>query len=263
MLLIAALLAGCNNSVDADPEVTEPSSSVEAEEPSADPTEATADEVTEPVTEAVEEDVVYADEATAHYINEVYAEQIKRYHTALSEKWDEGKYIDNEMSALPYQYYEENPMDNVGFGFVDLDNDGSMELIIGAILNAEQDPAVFEIWSVVDGAPVMLAQGGSRNHYVLQFVEEDNMWYVVNEASNSAANSATYYMMLTEGQLQVTQGIVYDAEADAENPWFMTYDEDWDTSNDDPIDEEMANSILEANQKHYAAVEYFPYNLYK
>ena len=163
------------------------------------------------------------------------------------------------MSALPYYYYEGNPLDNVGFGFVDLDNDGHWELVIGAILNAGQDPAVFEIWTLVDGEPVMLAQGGSRNRYVLEYVEEDNMWYVVNEGSSSAFSHATYYLMLNEGKLEVIQGIVFDASADEQNPWFLTYDMDWDVSNDEPIDEETANAILESNRKLYTALEYFPY----
>ena len=166
------------------------------------------------------------------------------------------------MSALPYYYYEGNPLENVGFGYVDLDNDGQMELIIGAILNAEADPAVFEIWTLVDGEPVMLAQGGSRNRYVLQYTADDQMWYVVNEGANGAANSATYYLMLIDGKFEVMQGIILDAIADEENPWFMTYDLDWDVSNDEPIDEETANAILESNRQYYTAAELIPYTLY-
>ena len=59
-----------------------------------------------------------------------------------------------------------------------LHSTGDPELIIGAILHAEQNPSLFEIWTLVDGEPMMLARGGSRNRYV---------WYVVNEASGSAA----------------------------------------------------------------------------
>ena len=88
------------------------------------------------------------------------------------------------------------------------------------------------------------------------------MWYVVNECANGAANHATYYLMLSEGKLEVVQGIVFDAFADEENPWFMTYDLDWDTSNDEPIDEATANAILESNWKLYTALEYFPYIFY-
>ena len=249
-LLILAMLGGCGNGKDTE--------TVPSEEPTAAPATAPA----ETSGEEAEEDIVYEGDASTYYIDVAYPEQIGRYHTALSEKWDEGKYFENGLSALPVYYYEGNPLDNVGFGFVDLDNDGRLELIIGAVLNAETEPVVFEIWTLVDGEPVMLAQGSSRNRYVLQYVEEDRMWYVVNEGSNGAANSATHYLMLQDGKFEVVQGIVFDALADEENPWFMTYDLDWDTSNDDPIDEETARAILESHRKHYTALELFPYIFY-
>ena len=109
----------------------------------------------------------------------------------------------------------------------------------------------------------MVAQSGSRNRYFLQFFEEENAWYVANEGSNSAANFGTYYLMLIDGKLEVTQGIVFDAEADEENPWFMAYDLDWDAGNDEPIDEDMANAIMDSNRAHYTVAEYIPYSLYK
>ena len=201
-------------------------------------------------------------DAYTDYIYVAYADQIARYHTALSEKWDENKYLENNMSAQPYSYYEGNPLDNVGFGFVDLDNDDSLELVIGAIANAEQAPYVFEIWTLVGGEPVMLVQSSSENHCVLEYAEEDNMWYVVSEISLGAGNHATYYFMLTDGNLEIMQGIVFDASADAQNPWFLTYDMDSDVSNDEPIDENMANAILESNRKLYTAIAYFPYAWY-
>ena len=88
------------------------------------------------------------------------------------------------------------------------------------------------------------------------------MWYVANEGSNNAANFATYYLMLTDGKFEVVQGIVFDAMADEKNPWFMTYDLDWDVSNDEPIDADTADAILEANRKIYTPLEYFPYIFY-
>lgn len=259
-VLVLAMLAGCGKEADgetyATPE-TEESQVTEATKPA----EETEAEPTTAATEmpAEEEDIVYEGDASSYYIDQVYTEQIRRYHTALSERWTEEQYLENGMSPLPVYYYEGNPLENVGFDFLDLDNDGHWELVIGAILNAEQDPAVFEIWTLVDGEPVMLVQGGSRNRYVLQYVQEDEMWYIANEASNGAANHATYYLMVNQGKLVVTQGIVFDAAADEQNPWFITYDLDWDVSNDDPIDEETANAILESQRKHYTAREYFPY----
>ena len=267
VLLVVSLLAGCDTPAMTEPQATDAPSSatVETAAPTEVPAEVSTEAATEAATEVIpeeEEDVVYEGDASSYYIDVAYAEQIGRYHTALSEKWDEGKYFENEMSAQPYYYYEGNPLENVGFGFVDLDNDGYWELVIGAIMNAEQDPSVFEIWTLVDGEPVMLAQGGTRNRYVLEYVEEDNMWYVVNEGSNGAYSHATYYLMLNEGKLEVMQGIVFDAMADEKNPWFMTYDLDWDAANYEPIDEETANAILDANRKHYTALELFPYIFY-
>ena len=264
ILLIAALLVGCGSDANVETTPTEEPTTAETEAPTEAPTETPTETPTEAPTEApTEEEVHYEGDATSYYIDMVYGEQIARYSTALAEQWDREKYFENGLSDLPSYYYEGNPLNNVGFGFVDLDNDGRWELVIGAILNAEKDPAVFEIWTQVDGKPVMLVQGGSRNRYVLQYVEEDNMWYVVNEAANGAANSATYYMMLLEGELSVMQGIIFDAVANEQSPWFMTYDMDWDTSNDDPIDEEMANAILDTNRSHYTALEMIPYIFYK
>ena len=265
ILLICAMVAGCDTAADVQVSETQ-TPAIETATPTEVIADIPAEVATEAATESVpgdaEEDIVYEGDASSYYIDVVYAEQIARYHTALSEKWDEGKYFENGLSALPFYYYEGNPLDNVGFGFADLDNDGHWELIIGAILNAETDPAVFEIWTLVDGEPVMLAQGGTRNRYILQYVEEDRMWYVVNEGSGSAFNHATYYLMLNEGKFEVVQGIVFDASVDEENPWFMTYDLDWDASNDEPIDEATATAILESNRKLYTALEYFPYIFY-
>ena len=261
-MLALAILAGCGKEAAEETKTPAETQAAQVTE-TMEAVEETEAEQTTPATEAPveeeEEDIVYEGDASSYYIDVVYTEQIRRYHTALTEQWTEEQYLENGMSALPVYYYEGNPLENVGFDFVDLDNDGHWELVIGAILNAEQDPAVFEIWTLVDGEPVMLVQGSSRNRYVLQYVEEDEMWYVANEASNGAVSHATYYLMLTEGKMEVTQGIVYDAAADEENPWFMTWDLDWDVSNDDPIDEEMANAVLEAHRKHYTAREYFPY----
>ena len=83
------------------------------------------------------------------------------------------------------------------------------------------------------------------------------------EAEKSETNYAVYYLQLLEGKLEVTQGIVYDAGANQQEPWFMAYDLDWDVSNDSPVDADTAKAILEAGKNNYALQEYFPYSLYK
>ena len=254
VLMLTILLAGCGAPGAEEPVTTNETVSATAE---------TTNAATEAASAETEEKHIYAGDDYAYYMDIAYAEQIARYHTALSEKWSEGQYFENGMSALPYYYYDGNPLDNVGFGFVDLDNDGSWELVIGAIVDAEEAPAVFEIWTLVDGKPIMLAQANARCQYSLVYAEEDNMWYVANECSSGNISChGIYYMMLTEGKFEVMQGVIYNAEADDKNPWFMTYDMDWDAANDEPIDEDMAHAIRESHQQYYVALEYFSYIYY-
>ena len=256
VLSLTILPTGCGAPEDkAPPATSEPSSVVTG-------TAETTPAATAPTLEKPEAESFPEGDASSYYINVAYAEQIARYHPALSEKWNEEEYLDNGMSEVLAAYYEGNPLSNVGFGFVDLDNDDRWELVIGAIQDAEAYPSVFEIWTLVDGQPVMLAQAGAKNQYALKYVEEDSMWYVAHESSYSIFKNGTYYLMLSEGKFEVIQGIIFDASTDEKNPWFMTYDMDWDVSNDDPIDEELAGAILESNRKFYTALEYIPYTAY-
>ena len=270
-LLTLALLAGCGKPqtelpVDTDPATTpvsEPTTEPTAgpiTEPTAEPTTIPATEVTPTETEG---DTEYEGDASSYYIDVVYAQQIERYYTALSQQWDMSAYWDHEMSPLATHYYEGNPLDNIGFTFMDLDGDGIWELIIGAIRNAELDPLVLEIWALKNDVPVMLAQSSSHNRYYLQYAEEDNLWTVAYEAENGAANYAVHYLQLQGGEFQVIQGIVFDIFANEKAPWFMAYDLDWDVSNDTPIDEDTANAVMSAERNIYTAQEYFPYSLYK
>ena len=134
-------------------------------EPTATPVPtATAEPTAEPVTQPTAEPVTQPTDEPAEIVNmaeegkTLYAAQLDRYAAALSEQWPEGRYFENGMSELAGYYYEGDARANVGVFFPDLDNDGSPEMVIGAILGADSDPAVLEIWTLKDGAPVMLAQ---------------------------------------------------------------------------------------------------------
>lgn len=239
-LLTLTLLSGCNH-YQADPPVTEPA----------------PDPITEAATMPPDETVPSEAQWDA-----VYARQIARYYTALSQKWDAHAYWDHGMSALAAYYYEGTPLENVGFTFMDLDGNGTPELLIGAILCSDIDPLLFEIWTVRNGEPVMLAQSGSHNRYYLQYAKEDDLWSVAYEAENGAANHAVYYLQLVDGEFQVIQGIVFDAFANESAPWFMAYDLDWDVSNDTPIDADTASAVMTAGRNIYAAQAYTPYSQY-
>ena len=262
ILLALSMLGGCGTAQTESPTVTEPSAA--PTEPVTTPATTTP---TQPATTpaattptATESD---SQQDNSAFDDTPYAQQIARYYTALSDQWAENAYFEQEMSSMVASYYEGNALDNVGFAFLDLDGDDTQELIIGAIMNAENDPLVFEIWTCKDGEPVMLVQSGSRNRYYLQYSEEDALWSVAYEAENGAANHATYYLYLADGKFEVIQGILFDAVANENAPWFMAYDLDWDSSNDMPTDEDTAIAVMTAERNKYTHLEYFPYSLYK
>ena len=254
VLLALNLLGGCSKPQPESPGVTEPSASL------------TEPAITPPVDTTPQkpgDDVQNEGNVSADSVDTPYAQQIERYYTAMSNQWDENTYFENEMSPMAVYYYEGNALDNVGFALLDLDRDDIQELVIGAIMNAEKDPLVFEIWTLKDGQPVMLAQSGAHNRYYLQYAKDDNLWSIAYEAENGAANHAVYYLNLSDGEFQVIQGILFDAMANENAPWFMAYDLDWDISNDIPIDEDTANAVMEAERNLYTNMEYIPYSQYK
>ena len=113
-LLILALLAGCGAP---QPEQTGNTESTAA---AAAPTAAPSSEATTETTSAeTEEDTEYEGDASSYYIDVVYAQQIERYYTAISQQWDEDAYRDHEMSPLVTHYYGEKSLDNVGFTFME------------------------------------------------------------------------------------------------------------------------------------------------
>ena len=245
-LLTFALLTGCRPSQTEQPPVTDPTAA-----PTAEPTAA-------PTAENVESET----DAITYYTEKVYAQQIERYYIAVAQQWDAIAYMDNSMCSLAAAYNEGTSLENVGFAFTDLDNDGVCELVIGGITNSALDPLVFEIWTVQDGAPVMVAQSGSHNRYYLQH-SEDGLWTVAHEAENGAASRAVYYLQLVAGEFQLVKGIVCDFTANENEPWFATTDLDWDVSNDTHITTAAADAIMAEGRAAYVAAEYTPYSLYQ
>ena len=191
----------------------------------------------------------------------VYKEQMELVYLALSEEWSLEQCLDNNISSLISYNYEGNALDNVGYALKDLDGDGKEELLISAVSKDVSGGMLYDVYTTPNGEVIHLLSGHERNRYYLQWLEE-GAYMIANEASNSAYNSAWYYYSLIDGQLEIMQGIVFDAEADEKNPWFITYDEDWDVSNDTPDEDDMAQDIIEANTNTYTTMEYIPFVQY-
>ena len=92
-------------------------------------------------------------------------------------------------------------MDNVGYALEDLDGDGKEELLISAVSKEASGGMLYDVYTVPNGEVIHVLSGHERNRYYLQWLE-------------------------------LMQGVVFNAAVDEKNPWFITYDEDWETAND-------------------------------
>jgi hypothetical protein len=255
VILMTAILAGCIAPQATTGAPTAPTTAP-TQQPTVFPTEKPTQPTTTPPTEATEPE----EGTAAHYIQVVYAQQIQRYRTAFSQQWSEEDCISNGLSPLPLQQSQGDLLDNMGVAFVDLNQDDSWELILGTVWNADTDPLVYEIWTLTDGVPRMVAQSDGQNRYYLQYSREDAAWYVALEITRSEDHYGSHYLMFQDGSFEIIQAIVYQG-ANSSAPWFMAYDMDMDTSNDESIDESTAGAIVNSNRNLYTAADYIPYRL--
>lgn len=142
-------------------------------EPTAEPTstpEPTPESVTDPL-------VMYKD------ILDVYAQ-------ALANNYGGEELIGSEISLLNMYCYEGNALDNVGYVFLDLDGDGTLELFIGAIGGDEfVANTVFDFYTYQDGHPVLLLDSMERARC---YICDDNTLVVDGASSAFDAEHSCY-----------------------------------------------------------------------
>lgn len=146
LILMAAALCGCGRKIPEPPLFTVP-------EP-----ETALPETTAP--ETVPDDPDY-------YINNVYTEQLREYYTGLTRLWKAEDYGNRGRSPLAASFLQGDPLENVGFLLEDLDGDGTRELLIGAIRNAEEEPLIFELWTLRRDEPELVLRAEEEERYFL------------------------------------------------------------------------------------------------
>ena len=265
LMTVARITTGCQNK-EKEPEIVVPSTIEHSvEEKSENPPKESVQKEEQSKEDAgtVEEtEDVKNEEASDNGKENVYKEQMELVYQALSQEWSVDKYFENQISSLISKHYEGNALENVGYALKDLDGDGKEELLISAVSKDSSGGMLYDVYSAPNGNVVHVLSGHERNRYYLQWMEE-GIYMIANEASNSAYNSAWYYYSLIDGQLELMQGVVFNVEEDENNPWFITYDTDWDISNDTHDVDGMAQSIIDAYTNSNIVLEYTPFSMYK
>ena len=165
--LSLAVLTACGSTAAPAP-TAEP---VQTAEPTAEPTpEPAAEPTPEPVPESISDPLV------------MYKDVLAVYAQALTDNYGGAELIEKGISLLNMYCYDGNALDNVGYTFLDLDNDGTMELFIGAIGGDEfVANTVFDFYTYQDGNPVLLLDSLERARC---YICDDNT--LVIDGANSA-----------------------------------------------------------------------------
>lgn len=142
-------------------------------------------------------------------IPEAYQPVIAKYTTALTEHWGGEACSNADISILVS--YATSPSE-LGYALLDLDNDGTDELIIA---NDAERQVIYDLYSLVDGKLVHVFTGWDRNSYELR-----EGFRILNIGSNGAASADYVYCHLSNGQLVTDSLIRFDAATDPDHPWF-------------------------------------------
>ena len=152
------------------------------------------------------------------------------YEQALTEKWDMEQCSSHDISLLISRFADDP--DRISAFMMDLDCDGSGELII------TDGMMIYDLYTLKNGTPVKLLTGWERNSYRLCM---GNVIY--NQGSNGAASSVYNYYQLQNGELVLMESVIFDAQKDPENPWFVSSD---GITPEVPLREDQARAILDS-----------------
>ena len=216
------------------------------EEPAAPETTLPAE--TEPLTEAPTEAPT---EVPTVMAKPLYGEILDSYFDALLQGFEPAQYVEKGLNPLPGMVKD---VTKVGYCLEDLDNDGSTELLIGAV----GEPFIYAMYTMKNDQETLVIDAGERNTYR---ISSDGVF--VNNASNSAAQMAYFLYTFSGGELHFQDGLVYDAGLDSQNPWFYVKDTAFDSSTYEAIataDAEAITSELDNNARPIAFMPFSDYN---
>ncbi|MBR6485685.1 MAG: hypothetical protein IKT17_03240, partial [Lachnospiraceae bacterium] len=170
---------------------------------------------------------------------DMYSEVIDKYVTAVKEKWDSNKLEKEDMSP---EYNAVNiatggdALDNIGYAYFDINNDGVDELLIGEIAQGDLKGTVYDIYTMVDRKPVHVLSGSGRDrYYALKY------GLIVNERSDGADDSEwlSYDIEPNTTNLLPQLGVKIDGYEDNDNPWFVNYgsEDEWESISEEDFEE--------------------------
>ena len=185
-----------------------------------------------------------------------YRDVLDAYYRAVEQHWDRESM---SCAGICENVFDvKDGLHNIGYTCLDLDQDGSWELIIIGHLDlftGYPQYYLFDLYTMDQelGRPVKLIWAFTRNRF--HFLAD---WTLYNEGSDGAPRSHFIHYKVNGLQIEVIDGVNYDAEYDVDHPWFLTHDDDWDTSNDTHITEAEGKALIKGWQSSIVSPGLYP-----
>lgn len=146
-------------------------------------------------------------------IPQAYRAVVETYVTAINERWGAERCSQEDISIV---LRDVESLDSLGYALMDLDGDGVEELIVAC---DEESQPILDLYTLVGGELVHVFSGGERNQYFLR-----QGGRIINIGSGGAARTTYVLNCLSGGNLVQEQVIYFDADENADAPWFMGFD---------------------------------------
>ena len=185
----------------------------------------------------------------------IYKEILDKYDTAISENWDGSQLFEAGLNYLCIYYDGDNT--KIGYTFIDIDKNGILELLIGEVdTKAGYVGMFFDLYTVINNEVVLVASSAERDRYYL-----GKDYCILNEGSSSASlsNNSKYLYDGEKGCLIFQESVIYDGDADADNPWFYS-SSDMGEGQRVSISEEDA--LKKRESYVYQAINFTPFSEY-
>ena len=147
----------------------------------------------------------------------------------------------------------EKEMKTLGYTTMDLDGDGTEELLFGEMGHDSTGTPLYDLYTIVQGELVHVFDGWDRSRY---YLTEDGGF--IHQGSDSAFHYFTAYHIYTNNRLQLLRSVIHDSNKNSSEPWFLSFISEMDASTGMPILESEAKSIMD--QSHGLQIEMTPFN---
>lgn len=161
-----------------------------------------------------------------------YVEILEKYAFAFTEDWDMETC---QKKGISYLTASLEDIQDIGYTYIDLDGNGYEELIVS------DGELIYDLYTRQNDGVISLLSSGEHNRYYLC---ENNV--IAYHNSGRRPSSIYSYSVVDGGELDCIELVSYNAEVDAENPWFH---QAGGCGMMDPITEAEANEIMDGYKK--------------